>query len=67
MAAVPLIFEQQMIGRLVSQWASRENRLGWGIRKIGIQTDALQLPPDSPNLAGLFRSLPFGLSFSLNY
>ena len=34
-AAVPLIFEQQMIGRLVSQWASRENRLGWGIRKIG--------------------------------
>ena len=29
MAAVPLIFEQQMIGRLVSQWASKENRWGW--------------------------------------
>lgn len=28
-AAVPLIFEQQMIGRLVSQWASKENRWGW--------------------------------------
>ena len=40
MAAVPLIFEQQMIGRLVSQWASKENRWGWvgGIRKIGIMT-----------------------------
>ena len=39
-AAVPLIFEQQMIGRLVSQWASKENRWGWvgGIRKIGIMT-----------------------------
>ena len=42
MAAVPLIFEQQMIGRLVSQWASTENRWGCvgGICKICIKAQS---------------------------
>ena len=63
-----MIFEQQMIGRLVSQWASRENRLvRLGNRQNmhpdrSAPADAKQLPSDSTNLAALFRSLYFGLS-----
>ena len=69
-AAVPLIFEQQMIGRLVFQWASRENRLGWVGESAKSASRLMRysfLQIHRTSLAAPFRSLHFGLSFSLNY